>query len=68
MIYSLTYRYAFSIEGHCSTLALQHVPECLREFNSKKMSVRPNLDAYVFLKAKKDAQGVFIDDPTEQGR
>ena len=38
------------------------------EFNSNKMSVKPNLDAYVFLKVRKDVRGVLIEDATGEGR
>ena len=32
------------------------------------MCVKPNLDAYVFLKVKKDAPGVLIEDTTGEGK
>lgn len=47
---------------------LQHVPENLRTFDRGKMSVKPNLDSYVFLKVKQATPGVLLEDDTGEGR
>ncbi|ROT66334.1 putative DNA replication complex GINS protein SLD5-like [Penaeus vannamei] len=54
-----------SLESHFQTLILQHVPENLRAFDPNKMSVKPNLDSYVFLKVKETTPGVLIEDGKE---
>lgn len=60
--------YASNLESHFQTLILQHVPENLRAFDPNKMSVKPNLDSYVFLKVKETTPGVLIEDDTGEGR
>ncbi|XP_071543516.1 DNA replication complex GINS protein SLD5 isoform X2 [Panulirus ornatus] len=57
--------YASNLESHFQTLVLQHVPENLRGFDPTKMSVKPNLDSYIFLRVKEETQGVLIDDSGE---
>lgn len=60
--------YAGNLESHFQNLALQHVPENLRSFDPAKMSVRPNLDSYVFFKVKQETPGVLMEDDTGEGR
>lgn len=58
-------QYGKSIESHFDKLALKHIEHArLREFEPSKMSVSPNLNAYVFLKVLKDSPGVLISDST----
>ncbi|KAK8725336.1 hypothetical protein OTU49_010819 [Cherax quadricarinatus] len=60
--------YAANLESHFQTLVLQHVPENLRTFDSAKMSIKPNLDSYIFFKVKQETPGVLIEDDTGEGR
>jgi len=55
--------YQQSLEQHLKTVALQHIQhQSLSQFDPAKMSPAPNLDAYVFLRVKRAARGVLIQD------
>ncbi|KAG7170663.1 DNA replication complex GINS protein SLD5-like [Homarus americanus] len=59
--------YISSLESHFQSLVLQHVPENLRTFDAAKMSVKPNMDSYIFLRAKQETQGVDEEVDLEEG-
>ncbi|MCL4130907.1 UNVERIFIED_CONTAM: hypothetical protein GTU68_033768 [Idotea baltica] len=51
-----------------TTLASQHMPENLQSFEKATLSVKPNLDSYVFFKVKKEVKNLLIEDNTGEGR
>ena len=54
--------YLINFESLFQTLALQHMPEVgnLNLFEVNQFSVKPNLDAHVFLKANKNISGIIV--------
>lgn len=42
------------------TLALQHMPGSFQAFDVNKLSVKPNMQAYVFLKANTRVNGIVL--------
>jgi len=60
--------YASQMESHFSSLVLQHMPDNINEFDPSRMSVKPNLDSYIFFRTKVTTHGVLIEDDTEEGR
>lgn len=60
--------YLSSMENHFQKVVLQQMPENLRSFDAAKVSVRPNLESYIFLKVKETTNGVLVEDDTGDGR
>ncbi|CAL4062562.1 unnamed protein product, partial [Meganyctiphanes norvegica] len=60
--------YASQLESHFNTLVLQHMSENIAEFDPSRMSVKPNLESYIFFRTKVTTNGVLIEDDTEEGR
>lgn len=56
------------MEAHFQTLVLQRVPETVRNFDVAKMSNKPNLEGYIFLRVKETTTGVLVEDETGDGR
>lgn len=48
-------------ENHCKQLVLKHVPPPFQDFKPTQQSLVPNLRSHVFLRAKKDVDGVVIE-------
>lgn len=48
-------------ENHFKQLVLRHVPAPFQDFMTTQQSLVPNLRSHVFLKAKKDVDGVVIE-------
>uniref|UniRef100_G3MKP4 DNA replication complex GINS protein SLD5 n=2 Tax=Amblyomma TaxID=6942 RepID=G3MKP4_AMBMU len=60
--------YVASIEDYLHDVALVHMPFNQQDFNMASVDVGPNLDEYVFLKAKMQTLGVLVDEETSQSR
>jgi GINS complex subunit 4 len=56
--------YQSSVLGHFKSLALRHMPATVQGLDTKKTTVLPNLDSYVFVKVIKDVAGVVVEEET----
>ncbi|RXG69646.1 DNA replication complex GINS protein SLD5 [Armadillidium vulgare] len=61
-------QYVSNLDHHLKSLGSEPMPENLQSVEKATMSVKPNLDSYVFFKVKKDVQGLVIEDNTGEGR
>jgi GINS complex subunit 4 len=52
--------YVSSIESLFTTLALQHMPRRIKDFELNTLSSKPNLNKHVFIRANKATDGVLI--------
>ncbi|XP_051157724.1 DNA replication complex GINS protein SLD5 [Leptopilina boulardi] len=57
--------YFMNFETLFQTVALQHMPEKLRQFDYENLSVDPNLQSQVFLTANKEINGIVIPETME---
>ncbi|XP_017889380.1 DNA replication complex GINS protein SLD5 [Ceratina calcarata] len=49
-----------NMETLFKTIALQHMPGAFQNFETNKLSVKPNMQAYVFLRANSRVNGIMI--------
>ena len=52
--------YIRSIESLFNSLALQHMPPRMNNFDFNQMSSKPNMDKHVFIRANKTNMGILI--------
>ncbi|XP_063977013.1 DNA replication complex GINS protein SLD5 [Diachasmimorpha longicaudata] len=52
--------YAVNMETLFKTLVLQHVPQNFQELEADKLSIKPNMNTHVFLRANKTIEGIII--------
>lgn len=52
--------YLASVESLFSTVALQHMPDKIDNFDIKAMASRPDLDKHVFIRSNKSINGIVI--------
>lgn len=50
-----------SIEKHFHGLVLRHMPSNVQTFDRKIMKIEPNLNSYVFLRAKANVEGLMLE-------
>ncbi|KAB7503534.1 DNA replication complex GINS protein SLD5 [Armadillidium nasatum] len=61
-------QYVSNLDHHLKSLGSEPMPENLQSVEKATMSVKPNLDSYVFFKVKKEVKGLLIEDNTGEGR
>ncbi|XP_015110048.1 DNA replication complex GINS protein SLD5 [Diachasma alloeum] len=52
--------YAVNMETLFKSLVLQHVPQNFQELEVDKLSIKPNMNTHVFLRANKTIEGIII--------
>ncbi|XP_058795575.1 DNA replication complex GINS protein SLD5 [Phymastichus coffea] len=52
--------YLSSVENLFTTVALQHMPDNVNNFDIKAMASKPNMDKHVFVRANKTINGILI--------
>lgn len=52
--------YLANMETLFTTLALQHFPPSLQRFEVDKLTIKPNMQAYVFLRANQKVTGIVL--------
>ncbi|XP_063224882.1 DNA replication complex GINS protein SLD5 [Bacillus rossius redtenbacheri] len=54
-----------SVESHFRQLALRHMPTNMQNCDKAKMSVKPNISSFVFLRSKQNVSGVVVEGDVE---
>lgn len=59
--YKYAQEYLSNMEKHLKNVALDKMPDNMQTFDSNKLSVLPNLNAHIFLKANETINGVVME-------